>query len=406
MGHRSPLLLPILGWFLAIPGAAESGVALGLDLTLEASAGLSGGNRRGQAFHGLALGRVEWTQAGRDPQGLLCRAYGSVLVLAGRGPTGAFLGDFLAASNMEGLSGTRLYASWLEAGRPGWSLRGGALLADEEFAGTEGGGDFLNSAFGWPPFLSANTVNTGPAFFLPALGLRFERAWGETVIWRTGVYDGDTFDSPTGDPAMNRHGARFQVGGEQGWFAISEATFAAARIPVRGKIGLWMHSANFGDVRDDANGRPFAITGASPRQHSANYGVYVAIERRPAGRPDQAGRTEIFLRCGAAPRDRNAIGWAVDAGVSRTGLLPGRPADVVALGVAHATFGSHYAESARLADPSIPVPDYEQVVEASYTLKLSEQWSLQPDLQYIRHPGGSSGYGDALVFLLRANVSY
>lgn len=406
MGRRSPLLLLILGWLLAVPGAAEPGLAFGLDLTLEASAGLSGGGRRGQAFHGLALGHAEWSQAARDPQELLCRAYGSVLVLAGRGPTGAFLGDFLAASNMEAPSGTRLYATWLEAGRPGWSLRGGALLADEEFVGTEGGGEFLNSAFGWPPFLSANIVNTGPAFFLPALGLRFERTWGETVTWRTGVYDGDTFDSPVGDPSLNRHGVRFRVGGEQGWFAISEATFASARIPARCKIGFWMHTANFDDVRDDATGRPFAITGASPHRHSANYGAYVAIERLGAGRTDQAGKTEVFLRFGAAPADRNAIGWAVDAGVTRAGLLPGRPADVIALGVAHATFGSRYAENARLADPAIPAPDYEQVVEASYTLKLTERWSLQPDLQYIRHPGGNSGYRDALVFLLRANASY
>ncbi len=406
MGRLFPLLLPILGGFLSAPGAAESGAKLGLDLKLEASAGLNGGNRRGQAFHGLALGHAEWSPAGRDSQVPIFRAYGSVLGLAGRGPTERFIGDFLAASNMEGAPGIRLYAWWLEAGRSGWSMRGGALLADEEFAGTEGGGNFLNSAFGWPPFISANTVNTGPAFFIPALGLRFERIWDKSVTWRTGIYDGDTFDSPAGDPDINRHGVRFRVGGDQGWFAISEATLASAAMPVRFKIGIWMHSATFDDARDDASGRPFATTGATPRRHSANYGTYVAVERSWPVQSDQTGRTEVFLRCGISPADRNAIGWALDAGISRTGLMPGRPADVAALGVAHVAFSSRYAENVRLAEAAVPAPDYEQVIEASYTMKLSGPWSLQPDLQYIRHPGGNSGYRNALVFLLRANVSY
>jgi len=386
--------------------AAESGLDVGFDLTLEASAGLSGAGRGGEALQGLGLGSAEWNQVPRDDPGPSYGAYGSVLALAGRGPTERYLGDFLAASNMEGYDSVRLYSWWLEARHSTWSLRAGALLADEEFATTEGGANFINSAFGWPPFLSANSVNTGPAFYVPALGLRLEVTRPGIGAWRMGVYDGDTFDSPTGDPRINRHGVRFRMGGDQGWFVISEAILAPEANLTRLKAGVWLHTAAFDDVRDDAVGQPFAITRAAPHVHSSNYGAYLAVERTWTGATDQAGEVEVFLRGGIAPADRNALDWAFDAGLSWTGLLPGRPADVASLGLAHASFSPRFAENARAADPASPPPDFEQVIEVSYTVAISERWSLQPDLQYIRHPGGSVGQRNALVFLLRANVSY
>lgn len=152
--------------------AAEGGWATGFDLTLEASAGISGAARHGESLHNMALGHAEWESAEKDG-GLHGHFYVSALSLLGRGPTERYLGDFLAASNTEGYESLRLYSWWFEAGRAGWSLRAGALLADEEFGGTDGGGNFLNSAFGWPAFISANTLNTGPAFFVAAPGVRF-----------------------------------------------------------------------------------------------------------------------------------------------------------------------------------------------------------------------------------------
>jgi porin len=299
----------------------------------------------------------------------------------------------------------RLYSWWLETNRQGWSLRAGLLLADEEFAGTDAGGNFFNSAFGWPAFISANTVNTGPAFYVAAPGIRLERKWGETSAWRVGLYDGDAFDSSTGDPALTRHGLHYRVGGDQGWFLITEATFAPGGA-TRFKAGAWLHTATFADMRDDASGQPFAVSGDAPREYTSNRGYYAAIEHTLAGKPGEAGNVELFVRGGFSPADRNTLGWALDTGLAWTGLIPGRPADVAALGVAHARFSPRYSDSARLADPASPAPDFEQSIEVSYTLTLNEHLSLQPDLQYIRHPGGSTAQRNALVCLLRLNASY
>lgn len=394
------VLFALMGGWLAGPGAAAPGWDLGLDLTLEGAATLTGGNRRGVTLQGLALGRAAWSQAKEPRPGPAFSAYGSVLAHAGHGPTERLAGDFLAASNMEAHSSFRLYSWWLEAGYRDWNMRAGALLADEEFAGTEAGGNFLNSAFGWPAFISANTVNTGPAFYVPALGLRLERTWEEAGVWRIGIYDGDTFDSPEGDPRVNRHGVRFHSNGDQGWFVITEAAWMPEGRPFRLKAGLWLHTAAFSDVRDDEAGQPFALTGAAPREHASNYGVYLAVER------ELAGGMQVFLRGGVAPADRNTLSWALDAGLSWTGLWPRRPADVAFIGIAHVGFSSHHAGNAVATNPTSLSPDFEQVVEAGYTIALSDRWVLQPDVQYIRHPGGSSGQRDVLAFLLRANVSY
>jgi porin len=182
---------------------------------------------------------------------------------------------------------------------------------------------------------------------------------------------------------------------------MTEGTFAPADSATRFKAGVWLHTANFADLRDDASGQPFALTGRDPRQHASNHGAYAVIERTLAGEPGKAGHLELFVRGGFSPADRNAISWALDTGLGWTGPIPGRPDDVAALGLAHAAFGSHFAAGAHLADPSVPSPDFEQVIEAAYTIKLSAHLRLQPDLQFIRHPGGSAAQRTACVALVR-----
>jgi porin len=390
---------------LLFPFALPAQGGAGVDVTLEGSAGLSGAARHGGSLDGLVLIHSDWTNPGNSPESFQYRAYGSILALVGRGPTGRYLGDFLAASNTEGHPSLRLYSWWLEASRQGWSLRAGLLLADEEFAGTDAGGKFFNSAFGWPAFISANTVNTGPAFYVAAPGIRLERKWGERAAWRVGLYDGDSFDSPTGDPAVTRHGLHYRIGGNQGWFLMTEATYAPGGA-TRFKAGAWLHTATFSDVRDDASGQPFAVSGNTPREYSSNHGCYAAIEQTLAGKSGEVGNVEFFVRAGFSPADRNALGWALDTGLTWTGLIPGRPVDVVALGLANARFSPRFSAGACLADPASPAPDFEQVIEAKYSLTLNEHLSLQPDLQYIRHPGGSTAQRDALICLLRLNASY
>jgi porin len=69
-----------------------------------------------------------------------------------------------------------------------------------------------------------------------------------------------------------------------------------------------------------------------------------------------------------------------------------------------------------LTGQAMPIRDYEAVVELSYQMKLADNWSLQPNLQYVVHPGGyvpdpldpsgTKAIRDALVFGMRAMLKF
>jgi porin len=375
----------------------------GATLTLDGTAALTGGVRRGASFHGGALGFLEWSPATPLESPLTLGGYASVLSLFGRGPTEKLIGDALTASNLEGHRSPRLYSWWLQGDAADWQLRAGALLADEEFAGTVVGGNFINSSFGWPAFVSANTLNTGPAFFVAAAGIRLRYARGEAAYWQLGVYDGDTFDSVEGDPTGSRHGTRFRLGGEQGWFMASEvgAPFADGRTVY--KVGGWFHTATFADQYQDSSGQSFRRSGAEPRSHSGNFGLYAAVERTLVDRQGKAGQVEAHLRGGVSPRDRNAVGFAADTGIAITGLVPARPADIFAIGVAAAKF-SRVSQSLEQAASGEAPPDFEAVGEVGYIIPVSDYITLHSSLQYIRQPGGNRTLDDAVAFIVRVGT--
>ena len=329
--------------------------------------------------------------------------YASVLSLFGRGPTERLIGDTLAVSNLEGHRSTRLYSWWLQSAVADWQLRAGALLADEEFAGTVVGGNFINSSFGWPAFISANTLNTGPAFFVAAAGIRLRHVRGDDTYWQLGVYDGDTFDSVEGDPTRSRHGARFRFGGDQGWFMASEvgARFDEGRTLY--KLGGWFHTATFADQYKDSSGQSFRRSGADPRAHSGNFGVYAAVERTLAGERGKAGHVEAHLRAGASPRDRNAIELAADTGVAITGLVPRRPADVFAFGIAAAKFSRASRSLEQEAGGEAPL-DFEAVGEVGYIIPVFDHVTLHSSFQYIRQPGGTRMHDDAVAVIFRVGT--
>jgi porin len=38
----------------------------------------------------------------------------------------------------------------------------------------------------------------------------------------------------------------------------------------------------------------------------------------------------------------------------------------------------------------VPVLDYEATIELTYRAIITQNWAIQPDLQYIIHPGGNA----------------
>jgi porin len=376
---------------IAAPMHASKFTSLGkhraLDLYLDSSIDImnnaSGGTQTGIGYNGLvSLGLdVDLTQVlGWKATSLRI----SGLQLYGSGMASR-VGDLLGASGIEGYNSARLYESWLEKSfaEISLSLRAGLLLADEEFATMQVAGPFLNATFGWPEFISMNVVNTGPAFFVPALGARLLWAPDNNVYGTLGIFDGDTLDSPIGDDAVNSNGLHWELGNGQGAMIIGEIGFPlnGNLLPGLYKFGAWYHSAKFADLSGGAD-------------HIGNRGIYTSAEQMIYSQHADQGLS-LFARAGFAPQDRSKIAQSFQVGLSYAGLIPNRNNDTLAIGLSHADITTDLI--GRKAETVFEVA-YEYVKRSDMTIQLS--------VQRIFNPGETSELDDALVLGLRGNFSF
>jgi porin len=124
-----------------------------------------------------------------------------------------------------------------------------------------------------------------------------------------------------------------------------------------------------------------------------------------------------FLRVGGNPSDRNLIELHMDGGLSYAAPF-GRANDAVGIGMSYeqvsATQRDLTLDYRRLTGLLPATPDFESALEISYQVQVASWWIVQPDVQWIIHPGGRvlnlasplSGMGAGTVVLgLRTAVA-
>jgi porin len=351
----------------------------------------------------------------------------TAFLIHGRGQTGDHLGNLLAVSNAEAVPAARLFELWLEQkiGSVG-SLRIGQLAADSEFIGSENAGLFINGTFGWPGITGANLPSGGPAYPLATPGARVEFNIGSQTKLRAAIFNGDPSVPGAADPQRaNRHGVNFRLRDDP--FLIAELAHSyklgAAALPGTVKLGAWYHAGTFADQRIDTIGLSLANPASStiPASLRASWGPYAVIDQMLARLPGPGERSiGGFARVSVSPDDRSLIDFYADAGITVKGLFASRPDDK--FGVA---FGfARISNRARALDrdtvlfgaPGYPIRDYEAVLELSYKYQVVEGWTIQPDVQYVFHPGGNVPHPNdptmtrpvrnALVIGVRSTVQY
>ncbi|MEO5717813.1 MAG: carbohydrate porin [Chthoniobacterales bacterium] len=150
------------------------------------------------------------------------------------------------------------------------------------------------------------------------------------------------------------------------------------------KLGGFHDSGRF----EDGNGG---------RSNRGNQGFYAVAEQevwRAGGETDRA--LAVFGRVGFAPDYRNLVPLYFDTGFNFRGSVPGRVDDTLGLGFSYA----------QLSDQLVAGGGHEQVLELTYRLTLGDHIFLQPDLQFIIHPGATDSAATAMVAGLRLNLSY
>ena len=292
--------------------------------------------------------------------------------------SGDLVGDTQTASNIEGIGAARVYEVWL--GRDfGSAARGGGVKAgltdlNADFDVQEAGGLFLNSSTGIAAEFS-HTGRNGPSIF-PTTALALTGYVTPAPGWRL---DLGIFDGVPGNPVRPK---RFSIhlGGGDGALLVAQATRRwGERLRVEG--GVWAYTAKF-DLLDPAD---------APSRRPYSRGAYGLVEARLAGRDGGARRLSGWVRLGVADARVNAIAGYAGGGVVLAAPFAARDRDSVGIAVMHAMFG----DPARRAAPGLHAA--ETAIEATWSVALGGGFEVQPDVQYIVHPGGLPGVRNAVV---------
>jgi porin len=348
----------------------------------------------------------------------------------GTGLSRYYVGDLLTTSVIEALPSSRLYVLWFDQslmdGQLG--LRIGQQAADTEFFVSQTATLFVNSTFGWPAITGLDLPSGGPAYPLSAPAIRAKYAPGNGFSLQVGLYDGDPAGAnrPGQDPEaqrLNRTGTNFRTNDPA--LIVAEATYAyniepeAKGLPGDITLGGWQHFGRFDSLRFDITGVPLADPNASGigrplRGNAGLYAIYDQTLYRESGKDDEG--LGFFVRAAYSPTRSSLVDAYVDTGLAYKGLFEGRDDDTVGVSLAHARI----SDDARRADrdtivyTGLPMPRRraETVLEATYQAVVVPGFTVQPDIQYVFHPGaGVAGPGgrrlrNAAVLGVRATVQY
>jgi porin len=406
----------------------DRGIVLGGDSINEVLGNVSGGTKTGAIYDGrlelfatLDLDKLfSWPDA---------TFHVNAYQTHGRGLSANYLGgNLMTASNIEAARSTRLFDLWIEqllfAGA--LSVRGGQIAADDEFFTSLYAGNFINGTFGWPAIMANDLPSGGQAYPLATPGLRLAYVASREVTLAAAFMNGDPAGSGLNNPQQrDAGGTAFRV--NDGAFVIAEARYAVNQArdapgePAAYKLGLWYHSGAFADERFDRSGQSLAAptsTGIA-RKHWNNLGLYAVADYQLWRDSDADRALGVFFRLGIAPlADRNLVTFYADTGFNFRGAIAGRSDDLFGIALAIAQIGSTARaldrDQRQLTGIAQPVRDNESMIEVMYRLQAAPWWTLQPDLQFIRHPGGNVGprtrptraVPNALVLGLRSAVLF
>jgi porin len=407
---------------------AARGLTYGFIYTGEALNNVSGGLSRGSVYQGKLEGFVAadfekligW-------HGLSFYANGFQLHSSGRIARDR-VGNINTVSNIEALPTTRLSEMWLEqkVAADTFGVRFGQLAADTEFFVSDYSALFLTSD--WPAIAKHSLPNGGPAYPLSTPGIRIKYEPEKRFAFLAAVFNGDPSGPGANDAEeKNRYGLNFRVNDPP--FVIAEMQWRTNQDKdVSGlagilRLGAWYHFGKFDDQRWGTDGLSLADPAGNgvARRLPGNHGIYAVIDQqiyRPTGGDAESG-IGVFSRISAGPSDRNLINIYVDGGIVASGMLSGRPEDKFGVTFIY----SRISDSVRGLDRDTvlyggiaqPIRDYELTLELSYLAQIRPGWTLQPDFQYIVHPGGRLPHPDpsvdgalknAMVFGLRSVIKY
>jgi porin len=418
------------------PLLSQYGITFSLQETSEVLGNVTGGAHRGAAYDGLTQMLLQM-----DTQ----RAFGwyggtfnvSALQIHGTNLSASNLLTLQTASGIEADRATRLWELWYDQkflDEDRLDVKLGQQSLDQEFMVSQNALVFVNTMFGWPMLPSADLPGGGPAYPLSALGGRVRVHATDSLTVLAGIFNGSPAANGNGDPQMvNPSGTSFPLNG--GALYIAELQYAYPSpgtliSPDQGeplgrlyKLGIWYDTESFADQRFGTDGLSLAnpASNGTPGTHRGDFALYAVADQMLWRDPAEADRNvNAFARVMGTPLgDRNLINFSLNVGLTMHEPFMQRDDDTFGIGLGYTSVSPQVSalsrDTAFYTGAAYPVRSSETFVEATYQYEVTPWWQVQPDIQYVFHPGGgvanpnsSSGQAvrDELVLGLRTNILF
>jgi len=420
-------------------GLADKGVTLTATEQAEMLGNTLGGLKRGFTVDGLTTitARIDAEKAFGWTGGTINI---SALSLHGHALSPGYLGNLQTASGIAGTPTTRLWETWVQQSFAdgAFDVKLGQQSLDQEFLTSTNAAIFVNTMMGWPMVPSADLYAGGPAYPLSSLGIRLRAQAMDNFTFLAGVFDdnapGGSFNNDSQLRGTTRAGVNASL--RTGALFIAEAQYAVNQktpgdskapedLPLAAKLGMYVDTGDFYDQQYAANGNLLVLNpSAAPRVISGNSSVYALLDAgvwKQGG--DSARMLSVFGRVMFAPTNQNLVDFSANGGITLSAPLAGRDDDTFGLGFGYAHLSSRASAYSRgmiiqVVDGAVmAVPSNksysETFIEATYQAQVTPWLQIQPDLQFISHPGGgainpSTGkrIADELVIGLRTNITF
>lgn len=362
------LALAAMGLAAPVPAAAQSAIDFGASYTADVLSALGGSPDRGTDFVGRADAWVDFDGPAVGLDTLSARL--DLIAVHGPDFSGRRVGLYQTASSLEADTLPHVYEAWAQwKPNPYVSAKAGLIDLNAEFDIQNTGALFVNSAFGIGPDISQSGL-AGPSIFpmtASALVVRLQRGRKALAL---GVFD--ALAGARHDPRQTA--VRFP--GTTGALLIAEA-----RVPVGTwllQFGGWHYTTRF-DALDPAK---------APAISRGAYGMLEGAVTR---------KLSAWIRLGTADARANPIAAYAGGGA------------VLTLGDWRLGIAAAHARLGQAARQMLLAPDRarraETVIELTAQRPLARWLNIQPDLQYVIHPGWVPGTHNVLVAGLRFSMA-
>ena len=294
-------------------------------------------------------------------------------------PSVNLVGDFQGISNIEAGNHTFLYEIWFKQAILNVTVTIGLQDLNAEFANSEVNSLFLNSSFGIHSVIADNI--SAPIFPITKPGITFCMDVSKKVLLKMAIYKGCpvNFDS-------NPYNLTWDLNYEKGLLWITEGQFSWTGIQKKTNV---LKAGTFFHQHCDET---LMVNPTIENKFIYDYGFYLVGEHQFSSVGNKSKGLKMFYQVGLCPRNDN-FGY-FGLGCVYSGLLSSKGTDVLGLAFADGMMNDEYRNN-------------ETTFELTYKIQLTDQIYLQPDLQYVLHPGGTDALlKNATVGLVRWGMEF